>query len=234
MSCCDGALHRGCCSLSDEHLRNDIMSELSFDPSIRAAGIGVAVTDGVVCLSGWVESYAQRLAAEQAALRVKGVRAMALHLHVRLAPGHERSDMDIALAAERALRWNSQVPDTVRVIVDDGWLTLEGSVAWAFQRDAAERAVAGLLGVTGVSNQIAIRPASAAGDVRSLVQQALARQSDLDGGRVEVTVHDSSVTLRGTVRSWSERVLAAGAAWSAPGVASVSNELVVSGQGCGR
>lgn len=213
---------------SDAQLRSDILAELNWEPAINATEIGVIVKDGVVTLTGHLDSYAHKRAAERAAQRVRGVKALATELAVKLGAGYERTDADIALAAEHALEWNVLVPeDRIRAMAEKGWITLSGEVDWEYQRATAEKAVRDLLGVTGVSNLITVKPKFDASDVANKIRDALARQADREARKIEIVVNGAEVTLRGKVHSWAERTAAQGAAWSAPGVATVVNNLVV-------
>lgn len=213
---------------SDAQLRSDILAELNWEPAINATEIGVIVKDGVVTLTGHLDSYAHKRAAERAAQRVRGVKALATELAVKLGAGYERTDADIALAAEHALEWNVLVPeDRIRAMAEKGWITLSGEVDWEYQRATAEKAVRDLLGVTGVSNLVTVKPKFDASDVANKIRDALARQADREARKIEIVVNGAEVTLRGKVHSWAERTAAQGAAWSAPGVATVVNNLVV-------
>jgi osmotically-inducible protein OsmY len=215
---------------SDAMLRSDIVAELNFDPAItvNATDIGVIVKDGVVTLSGHPPSHSEKHAIERAVQRVKGVKALAVEMAVRLPAGSERTDADIAKAAENALEWNVLVPDdAIHPMVEGGWITLSGCVEWAYQRRAAEVAVRNLLGVRGVTNLVEVKSRFTAVDVERKISDALKRQADRDAGHIQVLVDGAQVTLRGTVRSWAERRAAQGAAWSAPGVANVVNNLLV-------
>lgn len=213
---------------SDAQLRSDILAELNWEPAINATEIGVIVKDGVVTLTGHLDSYAHKRAAERAAQRVRGVKALATELAVKLGAGYERTDADIALAAEHALEWNVLVPeDRIRAMAEKGWITLSGEVDWEYQRATAEKAVRDLLGVTGVSNLVTVKPKFDASDVANKIHDALARQADREAKKIEIVVNGAEVTLRGKVHSWAERTAAQGAAWSAPGVARVVNNLVV-------
>lgn len=213
---------------TDLQLKNDVLAELDWDPAVKATDIGVIVKDGVVTLTGHLASYAEKHAAERAAQRVKGVKALALEMVVSLASANERTDADIAQAAEHALEWNVLVPDDkIRPIVEKGWITLHGEVAWDYQRRAAEKGMRNLLGVVGISNLIKVKPQVTPADVKKSVQAALERQADREAKRIEITVEGSQVTLHGVVHSWAERAAVQGAAWSAPGVATVVNNLVV-------
>ena len=211
---------------TDADIKRDVTAELAWDPAIDATHIGVAVNDGVVTLSGHLQTFAEKYAASRAVQRVAGVRALALELDVRLSPSHRRSDTDIATSAEQALRWNTLVPtDAVRPTVDTGWVTLRGEVDWDYQRRAAEGAVRPLMGVVGVSNEITLRAKARVEDLAQRIEQALTRQAVREAHRVEVSVDGATVRLSGTVHSWQERDAAQGVAWSAPGVKAVVNEL---------
>jgi osmotically-inducible protein OsmY len=213
---------------TDTELQKDVMAELAWDPAVKASAIGVAAKEGVVTLTGHIETFAEKEAVARALRRVAGVKAIALELDVKLSPGHRRSDTDIALSAEHALKWNTMVPfDAIRLTVDKGWVTLQGEVEWDYQRRSAERAVRPLMGVVGISNALALRARPHASDVSRKIQEALTRQAIREAKRVQVTVAGTSVTLSGTVHSWQERDAAEGVAWTAPGVQAVVNELRV-------
>jgi osmotically-inducible protein OsmY len=215
--------------LTDSQLQQNTMAELRWEPSVQAADIGVTVKLGVVTLTGKLGSYAQKFAAERAVERVAGVRAIADDLTVAVAGSYERTDSDVAGAAAMALAWDVEVPDGVTVVVSNGRITLSGKVEWYFQKAAAERTVRYLNGVTGVTNLIEIYPAAPvkAVDVKAKIEAALARNVELDAKAISVSTRDNTVTLSGTVRSWAERDDAARAAWNAPGVQFVKDELAV-------
>jgi osmotically-inducible protein OsmY len=213
---------------SDSQLQRDLIDEMHWDPQLSKSEIGIAVRDGVVTLSGTVHSFAQKLAAERAAERVSGVKAIADDLIVQLDGFGKRSDTDIAHAAVNALKWDSEVPEEdITIKVDNGWITLDGRVPWRFQSDAAERAVRYLIGVKGVTNMIRVQPSVSTASVKSRIEDALKRSAQLDAQRISVQAADGKITLNGTVRSWAERRDAERAAWAAPGVTQVEDRLVI-------
>ena len=213
---------------TDQQLRRDVEEELSWDPRISDAEIGISAKDGVVTLTGFVKSYAQRLAAEHAAERVSGVRAVAEELHVKLPGTIDLSDTDIAHRAVNAMKWDVEVPDAkIKVRVDKGWITLEGEVDWNFERQASERAVRYLTGVKGVTNLIHIAPHVSAYDVSARIKEALRRSADTEATKIEVEATGGRVTLRGSVHSWAERADVERAAWAARGVTNVEDRLTV-------
>ncbi len=213
---------------TDADLKRDVEDELAWDPSIGSTAIGVAVKDGVVTLTGHIATYAEKYAAQKALRRVAGVKAIALELDVRLSPEHRRSDTDIAVAAEQSLKWDTVVPDQIRLTVDKGWVTLQGEVEWDYQRRSAEKAVRSLMGVVGVSNEITLRERVVTkGDLQTRITDALKRQVEREVKSIDIDIRGSTVTLRGRVNSWHERDAAQGVAWSAPGVRVVINDLHV-------
>lgn len=214
---------------TDLQLQQDVQDEIRWEPSIGDAEIGVAVKDGVATLSGYVRTFAQKFAAERAAERVSGVRAIAEDIQVRLPGALARTDTEIAHAAANALRWDIEVPDDrLKARVEDGWVTLEGSVDWYYQKAAAERAVRFLTGVKGIANLIAVKPKASAFEVKAKIESAFKRSAELDAQKINVETADGRVTLRGTVRSWTERQEAERAAWNAPGVREVNDQLTLS------
>ena len=214
---------------SDWEIRQKVEAELNFEPSVNAAEIGVAVKDGIVSLTGRVDSYWEKVAAEEAAARVSGVKAVVNELETRLPASSERTDEDIARAAVNRLEWAITVPkDRIKVKVSKGWVTLEGEVDWQFQKTAAEQALRDLVGIKGIINHIVVKERPSTAEVKSAIEEALKRSAEVDARRITVEVQGEKVILKGTVRSWFEREEAERAAWRAPGVRSVDNRIVVS------
>lgn len=214
--------------MSDRSVRQDILEELEFEPSIDAAHIGVAVADGVVTLTGYVGSYAEKTMAESVVRRVRGVRAIAEEIEVRFPARKKTADDEIAKRALAIIGWDTTLPDeAIQVKVQHGWITLSGEVEWHFQRTAAENAVRKLSGVFGVINMITVRPRIDAGDIKQRIENALRRSAELEADAIRVTVVGSKVTLEGKVNAWREREVAERAAWAAAGVSAVDDRLTI-------
>ena len=213
---------------TNNELQTDVMEELHWEPSVNSAEIGVSAEDGVITLTGYVDSYSEKLASRNAASRVYGVTGVADELKVRLPDYNKRTDEDIVRSAANAIAWNAKVPtDCVKVIVANGWVTLEGEVNWQFERDAAEEAVHHLRGVLGISNEILVKPVVEKLEVAGRIEGALQRNARLDAEKIKVDASGNKITLRGTVHSFAEREEAERAVWSTPGVSEVENRLKV-------
>ena len=213
---------------TDTQLQLDVMAELKWEPSIGAEKIGVEVKDGVVTLAGHLQSYMEKFKAEQAAMRVHGVKALAVKIDVSLSPSSRRTDVEIAHAARNALDWmTTPLTDKVQIKVEGGCITLSGDVDWQYQKVEAAIAVRFLPGVTGVANQIAIKPTVKLSAVQSDIETALIRRAKVDAKRMHVAVEGSSITLSGTVDTWAERETARNTAWGTPGVTHVIDNLVM-------
>jgi osmotically-inducible protein OsmY len=214
---------------SDSEIERDVREELRWAPDLYAEDIAISVKDGVVTLAGFTRSYTDRLEAEAAAKRVAGVHAVANDIEVRLPEIDQRPDPDIARDAVAALK--SQLPishDKIKVIVKDGWITLEGTAEWQYQKTTAENAVRKIKGVKGVTDVIQLKPAVQPTDIQRRIQEAFKRSAEVDAERITVEAKGSEVILKGTVRSWTEREEAERVAWSAPGVTHVEDRIVVS------
>ncbi len=213
-------------NLEDKHLREAVERQLDYDPAVPSNDIEVSVSDGVASLSGFVDTYADKIFAEKAAKRIRGVKAVANDIEVK--PPSKHIDPDIAAAAVKSLERNVHVPsERISVTVKDGWLTLEGKVGWGYQKEAAEQAVRYLSGVRGVTNNIEIGPVASAADVRTKIEEALRRIAEVDAQHIEVDASGGTVTLSGNVRSWAEVKGAERAAWGAPGVKEVLNMIEI-------
>ena len=214
--------------MTDQSLKQTVVDELVWDPSVNEAHIGVTARSGVVTLTGHVGSYAEKHAAEQAAGRVSGVQAIADELEIRYLYAVGHGDEDIAKQALNVLSWNIAVPkDKVKIKIDKGWVTLSGDVDWYYQKNAAESDVRKLLGVMGVSNQIVIKPSVQASDVQRKIRAAFERNADVEAAKIVVATDGSKVTLSGQVDSYYQRTLAENTAWSAPGVTHVRDHITV-------
>jgi osmotically-inducible protein OsmY len=213
---------------TDANVQQDVLAELKWEPSVNATDIGVEVKDGVVTLAGHVDSYSEKWNAERAAQRVYGVKALAVEMDVRLPGSSKRNDGDIARSAENVLQWTTYLPtNSVKVMVEAGWITLTGEVEWGYQREAAAHAVRNLMGVTGVSDDIRVKPTVTRGAVKGDIEAALKRRAHADANNIAVAVNGNDVTLSGTAHTWSERMLARNTAWGTPGVHSVVDNITI-------
>jgi osmotically-inducible protein OsmY len=213
---------------SDSDIERDVKEELEWNPDLDTSDIAVSVKDGVVTLAGFVKSYTDKYEAEAAAKRVAGVKGVANDLEVRLPSIDERPDPDIARDAVAALK--SQLPissENIKVVVKNGWVTLEGQVEWQYQKNTAESAVRRIKGVKGVSNMIVLKPRAEPAEIKKKILDAFKRNAEVDANRIEVETNGGEVILKGTVRSWIEREEAERVAWSAPGVTKVEDRIVV-------
>lgn len=214
--------------MSDYSLRQNILDQLEFEPSIDANDIGVTVEDGIVTLTGHVGSYSQKTAVETLVGRIKGVKGLAQDIQVRLAGTEGTSDEEIAKRAVSLLTWSSVVPEgRVQVRVQDGWITLTGALDWNYEKTAAADALTHVKGVVGITNEIAINPRVSRVDVKTHIEDALKRDAHLDAKAIRVRVSGSTVVLEGSVTTWGERRSVEQAAWSTPGVTTVDNRLTV-------
>lgn len=214
--------------IDDTELRCRVLEELDWEPSVDASAIGVAAKDGIVTLTGTVVSYAQKKNAERAAKRVSGIKAVAEDLVIKLPGAAERGDTDIAQSVLSSLRFNVSIQhERIQVTVESGWVTLDGEVEWQYQKTTAENAIKYTMGVQGITNRISVKPHVSAADVKTKIEGAFARRAQLDANQIKVESTDNKVVLRGNVRSWQAKEQAEQAAWSAPGVSNVENNVVV-------
>ncbi|KRD79745.1 BON domain-containing protein [Lysobacter sp. Root983] len=212
--------------MNDKELRQSVIDELDFDPSFDSADIGVAAENGVVTLNGHVRSYLEKIAVERAAWRVKGVKAIAQNIQVRLAMAQKTNDDEIAQRALNILQWSAPVSkDSIQVRVQDGFITLTGKANWNYQRHAAESSVRRLNGVKGVINDIKIDPIVTPGDIKERISSALKRHADVEAARINVEVSNGRVSITGSVDNWEERRAVERAAWATPGVHMVEDHL---------
>lgn len=213
---------------TDNQIQKDVLDELKWEPLLNAAEIGVAVKEGIVTLSGEVDSYSKKLAAEHAAKRISGVRAIAEDIQVGLAPVYHKTDAEIAAAVVNALKWNTAVQqEKIKIKVEDGVVRLEGQVDWAFQKNGAGKALEHLLGVKSVINLITLKPRATSSEISRQITSAFTRNAILDAANLKISIDGDKVTLKGTVNSFAEKEQAEHAAWSAPGVMQVESHLQV-------
>ena len=213
---------------TDLELQKDVIEELKWESSIKPSDIGVSVTNGVVTLTGYVDSFTKKKAAEKAALRVAGVNAVAEDIVVRLGASDKKNDSDVAQAILTAIRWNNIInEDKIKVKVESGWVTLEGEVDWSFEKNAIEHSIENLVGVRGISNLITISSKLKTTDIKQKITAAFHRSATLDANNIIVESVGNTIILRGVVRSYAEKQDALRVAWNAPGVTKVDNKLIV-------
>ncbi|HEY0246554.1 MAG TPA: BON domain-containing protein [Mucilaginibacter sp.] len=213
---------------TDFQIQTDVMDELKWEPFLNSSEIGVAVKNGIVTLSGQVDTYSKKLLAEKAVKRVAGVKAVAEEIQVGISPLYKKTDAEIAQAVLNALKWHSSVDETkLKIKVEDGYVKLEGEVEWEYQRSGAKSAIENLTGVRSVINLITVKPRVTPFEIQQKIGAAFQRSATLDAGKVTAEVTGSKVTLRGKVRSFSEQEDAENAAWAAPGVLSVESKLEI-------
>jgi len=213
---------------TDAQIQRDVMEELKWDPTLNASEIGVAVKDGVVTLSGYVENYSEKRAAENAALRISGVKAVAEDITVKVVARDKKNDTDIALAIINSLKWNSAIQeDKIKITVEDGWVVMDGEVEWNYQKDIIRNTIENIYGVKGITNLVTISPKINAKDVKKKIKEAFQRSAMVNSENITVETIGNKVILKGTVRSYAEKVDAEKAAWSIPGITIVENELEI-------
>jgi len=212
----------------DSEIQKDVMAEIRWEPLLNVSEIGVSVKNSIVTLSGTVDTYTKKLKAEEAAKRVVGVKAVVENVDVKVSSLGQKTDADIAEAVVNALRWHTSVPDEkIKVKVEKGWVTLDGSVEWEFQRNSAKNAITNLSGVIGISNNIKIMPTLKVTDIKNKIASAFQRSATIDSEKINIIADGSRITLTGKVRSYTEKKDAENAAWLAPGVDRVENKIEI-------
>lgn len=211
---------------TDEKIQQDVIEQIKWNPQLNASEIGVAVKNGVVTLSGQVDTYQKKLLAEKEVRKVSGVKAIAEDIHVGLSATNKKTDTEIAEAVVNALKWHTSIPhENIQVKVEDGFVTLEGEVEWEFQRESAKNAVVSLAGVRSVINTIKLKGKVTPDDLKQKIKAAFHRSATIDAGKIEIEVVGAKAILKGKVRSFAEREDAESTAWSAPGILDVENKL---------
>ncbi len=212
----------------DSEIQKDVMAEIRWEPLLNVSEIGVSVKNSIVTLSGTVDTYTKKLKAEEAAKRVVGVKAVVENVDVKVSSLGQKTDADIAEAVVNALRWHTSVPDEkIKVKVEKGWVNLDGSVEWEFQRNSAKNAITNLSGVIGISNNIKIMPTLKVTDIKNKIASAFQRSATIDSEKINIIADGSRITLTGKVRSYTEKKDAENAAWLAPGVDRVENKIEI-------
>ena len=213
---------------TDSQIQKDVMAQLKWEPFLNASEIGVAVKNGIVTLSGQVDSYLKKIAAEDAAKKIAGVKAIAEDIQIGISPANKKTDTEIAEAVVNALKWHTAVQeDKIKIKVENGLVRLEGEVEWEYQKTNATSAVVNLTGVLGVHNLIVVRPKIVSSSIEKRINEAFHRSATIDSSKITAEVSGTKITLRGKVRSYTEKEDAENAAWNAPGVTSVTNNLEI-------
>ena len=213
---------------TDQEIQKDVMEELRWEPLLNATEIGVAVKNGVVTLSGIVDTYGKKIAAEEAAKSVFGFKAVAEDIQVKLSSFGAKSDTELAEEVIKSLKWHTSIPDDkIKVKVENGWVTLEGDVEWEYQKNAAKSTIENLLGVKGISNLITVKPSVTVKDIKNKISAAFHRSATVDSEKINIDVRGNKAILSGTVRSWAEKEEAANATWNAQGISSVENNITI-------